>query len=393
MIKRRRNKLDSIIHGRKFIGTLITDNYNIEDIEVYVYARHSDDIKVRIKVAASHPEYESYKKLLMSCYLNEMHNMAVKFSLQCSAKNGDELVANSIRFRRSDIVTNKRQDNYVNAKFHVKGAVLTRYGEHASMVKFGVFGSMGTLGEKIETEIGDILIKEDLLIGKKIIGSLTIVPPKENHYDNWHENAHKLLQDIVLIIGFLMGKLITITFEEHCYPDRSELHFREKIEARRPEEFLITTGWDLNFLVNLVVSSSKKDRRFIEVIGALAAAVTMANTYSPYWRVRLLAIMCALDTWGEKFFPNKPFREKLEEFCKTYKHINISSSIVDLNKIRRKIVHKGGVTEEKAKYFFFMCHHILVDILFAELQFRGGYFSYFVKGHVGKRTELTYPQC
>ena len=392
MTKRKRKKPDTIISGRKFTGTLATDNYQIKDIEVYVYASHSYDMKVKTEVLSSHPEYEKHKKLLFSCYLNETYNIAIKFNLQCYAKNGDELVAKDIRFLGRDILTNKGQDKYVNAKFHVKEAVLTRYGKHTYMVKFGLFGTIGIRGEKIETDIGNILIEGDTLGGKKLVGSLAIVSTKENPYDSWHKNAHKFLQDIVSIIGFLMGRLITITFEEHCYPDRNELHFREKIEARRPEEFLITTSWDLNSLVNLVVSSSKKDSRFIEIIGALAVVVTMANTYSPYWKVRLLAIMCALDTWGERFFPDKIFRKKLEEFCNRYKHINISAKNIDeLNKVRRKIVHKGGVTEEEAKHYFFMCHQILVDILFAELEWEGSYFSYFGKEGVGKRTELIYP--
>ena len=289
MTTRRRNKLDSIIHGRKFIGTLITDDYQIENIEVYVYARHSNDIRVRIKVASSHPEYKKHKNLLFSCYLNETYSMAVKFSLQCYAKNGDKLIANGIRFRGRNIVGNEWQDKYVNAKFHVKEAVLTKYGKHTSMVKFGLLGIISTQMQRkgIETEIGDIWIERGSLGGKKLVGSLAIVPPTENHYDNWHKNAHKFLQDIVSIIGFLMGRLITITFEEHRYPDRSELHFREKIEAHRPEEFLITTNWGLISLVNRVVSRSKKDSGFIEIISSLAAVVTMANTYSPYWRGRV----------------------------------------------------------------------------------------------------------
>ena len=395
MIKRKRKKPNTIISGRKFIGTLTTDDYQIEDIEVFVYARYSDGMKIRTKVASNHPEYEKHSKFLFSCYLNEMHNMAIKFSLQCCAKNGDELVANGIRFRGSNKVTNKEQDNYVNAKFYVKEAVLTRYGEHDSMVKFGLLGiiDMQIQRKGIRTKIGDILIERGSLGGKKLVGSLAIVPPKEKPYNNWHKNARKFLQNIVSIIGFLMGRLITITFEEYCYPNRSELYCREKIEAHRPEEFLITTGWELSSLVNRVLSRSKKDSNFIEVIGALAAVVTMANTYSPYWIVRLLTIMCALDIWGEKLFPDKIFRKKLEEFCNRYKHINISSGISELNKIRRKIVHKGGVNEEEAKHYFFMCHQILVDILFSELKWKGSYFSYFVKGHVGKRIKLTYPPC
>ena len=60
MTQRKRKKPDTIISGKKFIGTLTTDDYQIENIEVYVYARHSDDIKVRTKVVASHPDYDRH---------------------------------------------------------------------------------------------------------------------------------------------------------------------------------------------------------------------------------------------------------------------------------------------------------------------------------------------
>ena len=112
-----------------------------------------------------------------------------------------------------------------------------------------------------------------------------------------------------------------------------------------------------------------------------------------HWRVRLLGIICALDIWGERLFPNKnkAFTYKLKEFCNRYKHLDIDNNIKDLNKVRRKIVHKGGVAEEEAKYYFFMCHQILVGILFAELEWKGGYFSYFGKEGIGKRTKCTYP--
>lgn len=47
--------------------------------------------------------------------------------------------------------------------------------------------------------------------------------------------------DIVSIIGFLKGRLCTITAEEHLYSDRSELHFKEEVASSRPEELLIPT--------------------------------------------------------------------------------------------------------------------------------------------------------
>ena len=396
MIKRKRKNTNTIISGRKFTGTLTTYDYKIENIEVIVDAWYSDGLKIKTRIAASDPNFEEYKNYTFYSYASDKMSMAVKFNLSCQSHSKDKLEAEGLRFVRRKMFPGVNRGSFMSTTFHVAKAVLTTIKRKDSpdcMVRFRLRNIVGFEKESIETDSGTVQVERGFLKGKKRVGSLAIVPPKENIADNWHEKASKFLQDIVSIISFLKGKLMDITTEEHYYSNKDEFHFREEIENSRKESFLIPTELGLDYLVKQIVSKYQKENGFADSINALAAVLTMANTYSPYWRVRLLGIVCALDIWGERFFPKEraSLRKKLKKFCDKYEHVNIEKYIDDIICTRRKIVHKGGVTEEEAKHYFFMCHQILIDILFAELEWKGNYFSYFGREGVGKRTKLTYP--
>ena len=130
MIKRKRKHHNTIISGRKFTGTQITDDYRIKNIDVVADARYSDGLRIKTRVAESNPDFEEYKKQTFSSYAYETMDMAVKYNLSCQSHSKDKLEAEDLRFVRYRTFSRGSKVSFLITNFHVTRAVLTRYGEH-----------------------------------------------------------------------------------------------------------------------------------------------------------------------------------------------------------------------------------------------------------------------
>ena len=100
MIKRKRKHPNTIISGRKFTGTLATDDYQIKDIDIVADARYSYGLIIKIRVYTSNPNFEKYKRETSYYSISEASGMAVKLNLSCQSHNKDRLEGKDFRFIR-----------------------------------------------------------------------------------------------------------------------------------------------------------------------------------------------------------------------------------------------------------------------------------------------------
>lgn len=387
--KKERIERKKIISNTKFKTTIVSeDSTIIKDANIIVNAERNDIMIIKAIIPYHHKNRKTLNKKLRTDAFNEMFNIATIFRLE-KCKSGEyELCVKQMRIRLSPKTEEERC-----FKFHIEKGMLTVHKKNkVKMVRMSISKLLGNMqtGYRIDTPFGTIGVAKHIPDHRSPVGSIFIKPLEEEKSDTWYSKSRKILRDTVPLMRFITTRPSEICSEEHRYDDRSVFYFHKDINKFYP----ILANRRLEHLAKKIFKRSREGG-FAEDISKLAEAVTIANTYSPSWKIRLICMIEALETWGscEKLnLIGKHFYVKLRSLFKKYIDKYEQKDIGELNRVRNNLMHDGIASpvnfkhnknkdkiyeqKDESKYYFFKFRELFVEIFLSELKWEGEYYSY-----------------